>query len=65
MALAALSDGGSVDGQAKVSGDSTKNDTVPAMLSPGEIVIPRSHVGSPDKAAQFLNALNGWNLKAA
>lgn len=58
-----LSSGGKVEGQAQVKGDSAKNDTVPAMLSPGEIVIPRSHVGGPDQAAAFLNGLMGWNLK--
>lgn len=34
--------GGHVGGEAKVAGDSEANDTVPAMLSPGELVIPRS-----------------------
>lgn len=34
--------GGHVGGDAEVAGDSKKNDTVPAMLSPGELVIPRS-----------------------
>lgn len=34
--------GGHVPGEAKVAGDSRENDTVPAMLSPGELVIPRS-----------------------
>jgi hypothetical protein len=34
--------GGQVPGQGQVSGDSYSNDTVPAMLSPKEIVIPRS-----------------------
>ena len=34
--------GGHVGGEAKVEGDSEENDTVPAMLSPGELVIPRS-----------------------
>ncbi len=34
--------GGHVGGEAKVDGDSEENDTVPAMLSPGELVIPRS-----------------------
>lgn len=34
--------GGHVNGKAKVDGDSETNDTVPAMLSPGELVIPRS-----------------------
>ncbi len=34
--------GGHVGGEPNVPGDSTQNDTVPAMLSPGELVIPRS-----------------------
>ena len=34
--------GGHIRGEAKVEGDSEENDTVPAMLSPGELVIPRS-----------------------
>lgn len=54
------SDGAVVPGQAKVSGDSLKNDTVPAMLSPGEIVIPRHIVNSPDpvsNSAQFVQAI--------
>lgn len=34
--------GGHVSGKARVAGDSEENDTVPAMLSPGELVIPRS-----------------------
>lgn len=36
--------GGMVPGQAKVPGDSLKNDRVHAMLSPGEAVIPRTAV---------------------
>lgn len=34
--------GGHIGGEAEVAGDSEQNDTVPAMLSPGELVIPRS-----------------------
>lgn len=34
--------GGHVAGEAAVAGDSEQNDTVPALLSPGELVIPRS-----------------------
>ena len=33
--------GGKVPGEAKVAGNSKENDTQPAMLSPGELVIPR------------------------
>lgn len=37
-----------VPGKAKVKGDSIKNDTVPAKLSPGEIIIPKSVMESED-----------------
>jgi hypothetical protein len=43
-----------------VPGDSPQNDIVPAMLSPGEAVIPRSVMQSPDapdEAASFVEAL--------
>lgn len=49
-----------VPGHAQVKGDSLKNDTVNAKLSPGEIVIPR-HItqgeDAPAKAAAFVNAI--------
>jgi hypothetical protein len=37
-----ISMGGQVPGQPEVFGDDERNDVVPAMLSPGEIVVPRS-----------------------
>lgn len=49
-----------VPGHATTKGDSYKNDTVDAKLSPGEIVIPRSIAQAPDapkKAAEFVNAV--------
>ena len=50
--------GGKVpEGSAPVAGDSPKNDTVPAMLSPNEIVIPRSITmgpNAPQEAAKFV-----------
>lgn len=52
-----MKDGGQVAGKAKVKGDNTKNDTVQTMLSPGEIVIPRSIVqgkNAPDNASDFV-----------
>jgi len=55
--LLAASNGKLVPGKAKAKGDSTKNDTVPAMLSPGEIVLPRSVTqakDAPEKAAKFV-----------
>ena len=55
------SKGVDVPGKAKVKGDSLKNDTVPAMLSPDEIVLPRSVTQAPDapqRAAQFVQAIH-------
>jgi len=51
------SQGGVVRGSAPVPGNSPQNDVVPAQLSPGEIVIPRSHAGSKKKAESFLAKL--------
>lgn len=51
---------GRVPGKASVPGDSLKNDKVPAMLSAGEIVIPRSitmNKDAGDKAKAFVEAL--------
>lgn len=45
-----LQGGGSVPGQAKIAGNSFKNDTVDAELSPDEIVLPRSVTMSEDPA---------------
>ena len=55
--------GGRIRGQALVDGDHPKNDTVPAMLSPGEIVIPRTAAQDKKKAKAFLDALDGWDEK--
>lgn len=50
--------GAIVEGKAKVAGDSKKNDTVAAMLSPGEMVIPKTVVGQgPDAIKKFAAAL--------
>lgn len=54
-----MNQGAMVPGKAAVSGDSLKNDKVPAMLSPKEIVIPRSismAKDAPAKAAAFVAA---------
>ncbi len=64
MAMLAASRGGRIGGQANVKGDSLKNDTVAARLSPGEIVIPRSITQGPnavDKSAQFVAAILAKN----
>lgn len=50
---------------APVPGDSTKNDVVPAMLSPGEVVIPRSKLGNPNKVLAFLEAETGMHFDGA
>lgn len=50
--------GGKVGGRAVVPGDSPKNDRIPAILSPGEVVLPRSVAHSePDKVMEFLNRM--------
>lgn len=48
----AVSAGRKVPGKAKVSGDDLRNDTVPANLEEGGIVIPRSVMNSKDPAEQ-------------
>lgn len=55
-----LKAGGPVPGKAKVSGNSLKNDNVQALLSPGEVVIPRSVMQSANPAegaARFVAAV--------
>ena len=61
--------GGHVPGKAKVTGskDSYSNDTVPAILSPGEIVLPRSVTQSQnptDAAAKFVAAIKSKKGKS-
>lgn len=59
-AFSKLARGSEVPGKAKYRGDTRSNDTVPAMLSPGEIVLPRSVAQSPDapdKAKRFVEAI--------
>lgn len=58
---AGFSPGGQVDGHPKAAGDSPVNDTVKALLSPGEIVLPRSVSQAPDApeaAARFVAAVH-------
>lgn len=57
---AELARGAEVPGRARFRGDTRSNDTVPAMLSPGEIVLPRTVAQSedaPDKAKKFVEAI--------
>lgn len=56
-AAAAMSSGGRVQGKPAVSGDSPRNDTVPTLLSPGEIVIPRTAASDPQMAKEFIDHL--------
>ncbi len=49
--------GGKIPGQALEEGDSEENDVVPTLLSPGEIVIPRSYASDPKAAAAFAHAV--------
>lgn len=58
--------GGRINGRGMVPGDHPANDVVPAMLSPGEIVLPRSIAqaeDAPEKAAAFVRALQEAETK--
>jgi hypothetical protein len=55
--MGGMSEGGRVPGTPQVFGDDSRNDTVPAMLSPFEIVVPISAAKDPDKAAAFARAV--------
>jgi hypothetical protein len=47
-------EGGKVPGTPRVWGDSPKNDIVPARLSPGEVVLPRTVTHNPGNLRNFL-----------
>jgi TP901 family phage tail tape measure protein len=57
-----FAEGGMVGGKAQVQGDSLKNDTVPALLSAGEYVLPRSVTQNKD-LMQLILALVNSNKK--
>lgn len=61
MGKAAMkAEGGEIPGRPETSGDSYRNDTVPILASPGEIVVPRSIAqapDAPDRTADFVRAL--------
>lgn len=64
-AAIAASNGGAVPGVPEAPGDSPDNDTVPAWLSPGEVVLPRSVVAQgPDAAADFVRAVQAQHRGA-
>lgn len=49
--------GGRINGEPNVAGDSYENDTVKALLSPGEIVVPRTKAEDPKKAKTFIDEI--------
>jgi len=51
-----FAEGGPVPGIPKVFGDSPKNDIIPALLSPGEVVLPRSIV-QDDAYREVINTM--------
>jgi hypothetical protein len=62
MHILGMSDGGKVPGTPEVFGDDERNDTVPAWLSPKEIVLPLHVTQAPDapeRAAAFVRAVKG------
>jgi hypothetical protein len=64
LPMMALSGGGET--QKLIPGDHPQNDVVPAMLSPGEIVLPRSVTQSPEaseKAKAFVEAIKKEDSK--
>jgi hypothetical protein len=67
-AAKSFEEGGGVQGSAKTSGDSLNNDVVKALLSPGEIVLPRSITrdeDAPELAKAFVKAIKAAHRKAA
>lgn len=57
--------GGRVPGSAMFGGDDKRNDTVPALLSPGEAVIPRSAMDDPNIKHLVDSILSGRIQKMA
>lgn len=62
-AMAFASKGGVVPGEAEVEGDSPKNDKVPVMASPGEVIVPRTAAKDPEKLQSFVDALSATSYK--
>lgn len=58
LAALAMAKGGVVPGKAKHKGDDLRNDTVPVMLSPGEIVVPRTIADDDKRTIAFVQALS-------
>lgn len=51
------SEGGRVPGEAEYAGDDLRNDKVHVMLSPGEIIVPRSIADDTKRTIAFIRAL--------
>lgn len=64
-AVMLASHGGVVPGKPVVHGDSPMNDTHPAMLSPGEMVIPESKTHNPQTALSFIKHLHRQTAQGA
>ncbi len=54
--LKSAAGGGYIPGDPLVEGDSELNDSVPVMVSPGEVVLPRSVANDPNAAADFVKS---------
>jgi hypothetical protein len=54
-----FAEGGFVPGMAKKKGNSYENDTVPALLSPGELVLPRSITGNKELMEKIMAIIGG------
>lgn len=50
-------EGGRIEGDAPMPGNDIQNDKIPAILSPDEIVIPRTEAKNPKKAKKFVDDL--------
>lgn len=59
----AFAGGGKVPGSAAVPGDSLRNDMVPAMLSPGEFVLPRSVTQNKELMDGILELITGKKVQ--
>jgi hypothetical protein len=59
-----FAEGGIIPGNAVAFGDSPRNDVIPAMLSPGEAVIPRSAMQDPFIAETVKSILNNRTIPA-
>jgi hypothetical protein len=57
-AAANYAQGGKIPGRSPFPGDDEMNDIFSAQLSPGEVVVPRTLTDDPDKAGQFVAAVN-------